>query len=691
MAGFQLSQQVQVGGLPSPRVSDLANDLNSLFGSVAKATDKYVQVGEQAAQLDFADRSRAISERLTELDRLGVENEGNPDFWKAYNQEVQTMTTDLVAQREAYRNSETAYNKYNELASNFAGAVSSKYLPRNDEYQLKAVNNQLLNSVDNEISQIGTDVTTDHFNVWDSTLQTVIKDPNKRKAYIDEKVFTSMFSGIDTKLQGIDPRIIQATITNEDGSFNQEGAVNLYNSMTALEVNGIILHSDGSVEVHNPSGNVKYAEETTKRLRQIMGFYKAPNKNDVPNFEYEALKTSLNTASPIYNKPTDEVIQSFDKSLSLIEAFKSSKGMAIMSKGDLESLFQKQNTLLADRAAYQTLTTYAKAGLVPTYENIKQLKFSYVDALGKKVDNVNIPDEMISGWKNQIESATNQVIFSSSDVDTATGALNYSISVTGKKPQALEALAVKNKFGSGVGTLSEALNRAKMIETMVNVGEYDQTYLSTSSRIYELNEKVVSGKMDEKTAVSLINSEFKTASQDRKAKDVGFSKVAIKALETRKDQLGFKLKSTGSTGTQIGRIILEAGDKWLSMSESEKTDYINARTYTTASGVASRTGWSNAYVVLKPKLASGAVIEEQVMRRGLTNWLSAYNSVKGTDYDMDDFEIGSKSNGALEIKFASTGTTVLPNMTAENLQQFYYNKGKPKTTPKGNIGNGRRR
>lgn len=691
MAVSQLSRQVQVGGVPAPRVSALAEDLSNLFGATTKATEVYAQAGEQAAQLDFADRSRAISNRLTELDRLAVDNEENPDFWKSYNEEIQTMTTELVAQRDSYRGNEKAYEKYNELSSNFAGAVTSKYLPRNDEYQLKATNNLLLNSVNSQIDQIGTNVTPDHLNVWNNTLQTVIKDPNKRKAYLDDKVFTSMFNSIDSKLYGLDPRVIQATITNEDGSFNQEAAVNLYNSLTALDINGIVHHSDGSIEVHNPSGNTKYDEETTKRLHQIMGFYKAPNKENVPNYEYEALKTSLGTSAPIYNKPIEEVLQSFDKSLSLIEAFKTSKAMSIMSKGDLESLFQKQNTLLADRAAYQTLTTYAKEGKVPTYENIKQLRFSYTDALGHKIDNVNIPDAMVTGWKNQIESTVNQTIFTSDNVQTATDALNYSISVTGKKPQAIEALDTKNKFGVGISSISEALNRAKMIETMVNAKEYDQTYLSTASRIYELNEKVTSGKMDEKTAVALINTEFKTSAQDRKAKDVGFSNVAIKALENRKDQRGFNLKSTGSTGTQLGRIILEAGDKWLSMTQSEKDDYIAQHTYTTASGVASRTGWSNSYVVLKPKFADGTtVIEEQVMRKGLSNWLDAYNKAKGTDYSMDDFEIGSKGNGALEIKFASTGTTVLPNMTAENLQQFYYNTVR-KTTPKGTVGNGRRR
>lgn len=51
--GFQLSQQVQVGGIPQHRVSALADDLGNLFGAVTKGAEKYAQVGEQAAKLEF--------------------------------------------------------------------------------------------------------------------------------------------------------------------------------------------------------------------------------------------------------------------------------------------------------------------------------------------------------------------------------------------------------------------------------------------------------------------------------------------------------------------------------------------------------------------------------------------------------------------------------------------------------------
>lgn len=53
MPEFLPKSQVQVSGIGTPRVSELANDLSSLFGTVTKGAETFAQVGEQAAKLEF--------------------------------------------------------------------------------------------------------------------------------------------------------------------------------------------------------------------------------------------------------------------------------------------------------------------------------------------------------------------------------------------------------------------------------------------------------------------------------------------------------------------------------------------------------------------------------------------------------------------------------------------------------------
>jgi len=139
MAGFQLSQQVQVGGVPQSRVSNLADDLSNLFGAVGQASQKYAQIGEQAAKEDFVARSNDAREKITAI-KTGLENDPyNIEIYDQSRQAIDLITAELVAQRDNYKDSQIAYDAYSEMSTRFAVDVKDQFYPMMASGQFTAI------------------------------------------------------------------------------------------------------------------------------------------------------------------------------------------------------------------------------------------------------------------------------------------------------------------------------------------------------------------------------------------------------------------------------------------------------------------------------------------------------------------------------------------------------------------------
>lgn len=147
MDGFQLSQQVQVGGIPAPRVSALADDLNSLFGAVGQASQKYAQIGEQAAKEDFVARSNEARAQITAI-KTGLENDPyNVEIYDQSRQAIDDISAGLVAQRDKYKGQQVAYDAYSELSTRFAVDVKEQFYPSLASGQFTAIKRKRIGDI----------------------------------------------------------------------------------------------------------------------------------------------------------------------------------------------------------------------------------------------------------------------------------------------------------------------------------------------------------------------------------------------------------------------------------------------------------------------------------------------------------------------------------------------------------------
>lgn len=147
MAGFDLSQQVQAGGVAPHRVSALADDLSNLFGAVGQASQKYAQIGEQAAKEDFVARSNEAREKITAI-KTGLENDPyNIELYDQSRQAIDTVAAELVAQKDSYKDQQVAYDAYEELSTRFAVDVKEQFYPSLAAGQFNAIKRKRIGDI----------------------------------------------------------------------------------------------------------------------------------------------------------------------------------------------------------------------------------------------------------------------------------------------------------------------------------------------------------------------------------------------------------------------------------------------------------------------------------------------------------------------------------------------------------------
>lgn len=673
MADFLPKSQVQPGGVTPQRVQNLADDLSNLFGTVEKASAKFAQVGETAAKLDFNDRSAEITNQILEFEKLAPDNMDNPDFWEGYTASIDNSLKELVQHSENYKGNQASYDMYKGYASDFAASIGMKYFPRNNGNQLNATNKRIINQFDDIVSKLGRDVTAKNMESFDSMLSTVIKDPNERKEAIRKSVYGSMFSAWDSGFDSLAPQVRQDYVTADDGSFNINGAAQLYNSLSANELSQAIVEN-GKIRIVSASGNVLDDEEAAKRLNMIYGMYRKPEQNNVINFAFEAMQNAVDSAKPDYKLSSDNVNAQFTQQQRHIAEFKGTKWFNVLTDSEQKALFNMEDKLLQDKAAYNALMGYVSSGKVATFEGASALTFDYVNALGKTVKNAVIPTELISQWKSHLGAEASQKLFDSSiPIDEATKAMQIVVDKTGSLPSGVAALKTKVDVGSPVSSLSEATNRLRTMEALVKSGHYPTIYMDVVNRGYGLLAKAQKDPKQEAVILTTLNQELSNQASGAKAKELSASNAILSIMQKRTKRVGFDLKVGMGTSQQFANLAIDMGTNYNAMSEDDKAEFIENNTYETASGLGSRTGWSKSFVVIKPKLKNGTVIEEQVMIDGLNGWVKAYNMKnpkKPTTYDMDDFQFDSAPNGTISVKNKDGSVVLNGNVTAERLLEF---------------------
>ena len=110
-------QQVQVGGIDPQRVTNLSEGLNGLLGAASKGLETYNTIGETAAKLAFRDKSLEVQDAITGMKSALYADPNNTELWKQTNSAIDSLTSEMVADREQFVNHKDAYDTYNALAT----------------------------------------------------------------------------------------------------------------------------------------------------------------------------------------------------------------------------------------------------------------------------------------------------------------------------------------------------------------------------------------------------------------------------------------------------------------------------------------------------------------------------------------------------------------------------------------------
>lgn len=287
--GFQLSQQVQVGGLPAPRVSALADDLSNLFGAVTKGAEKYAQVGEQAAKLEFQSKAVELQSQMTDIKRAIEADPYNTEFLREAGNTVEKLTADALAEGEKFKYSEMAYNAYNSLTTDYAASVRSAMLPMIDKKLFEATQFNIKTNTLNVADTLGGSATADNIRVEidaNSVANTGLDVPS---IFIKQNdgAFTADFNANPAFL--VRSHYIDQTTGKIDMRKGDEGIVNAYFSSFAK------LNKDGVLEKANEFVTDQHLEIVSRAIAKSHSIFKDQNGNQ----RSSQLAVSLNNAESL--------------------------------------------------------------------------------------------------------------------------------------------------------------------------------------------------------------------------------------------------------------------------------------------------------------------------------------------------------------------------------------------------------
>lgn len=310
--GFQLSQQVQAGGVPQHRVSSLADDLSNLFGAVGQATQKYAQVGEQAAKEDFVALSNEAREKITAI-KTGLENDPyNIELYDQSRQAIDLITADLVAQKDKYKDSQIAYDAFTEMSTRFVVDVKDQFYPSLASGQFNAIKRsriQDINTTSLSAQQNNLPLNGDFAKYAVDTYKQLGENPLEASNGIFSTNFSIMngLAAKDIMQFAIDNKLILANKTTGELSYNanaESDIIDKYVGSHAKMENGVILPSaDYTTQEHIEALNRFFGSLRESLLKE----------NGTPNNpEFDALKAEAETVlstSPEVMASNDEVLR----------------------------------------------------------------------------------------------------------------------------------------------------------------------------------------------------------------------------------------------------------------------------------------------------------------------------------------------------------------------------------------------
>ena len=319
MAEFLPKSQVQVSGIGAPRVSALANDLSTLFVVAGKASEKFAQVGEQAAKEDFIARSNEAREKITAI-KTGLENDPyNIELYDQSRQAIDIITAELVAQRDAYKDSQIAYDAYSEMSTRFAVDVKDQFYPSLASGQFNAIKRARISDINTtslSAQQNNLPLNPDFARYAVDTFKTLGENPLQASNGVFSTNFSIMngLAAKDIMQFAIDNKLVLADKTTGELTYNPNAEADIVDKFVGSHMkieNGVVLP------------NADYTtQEQVETVNKFFGSLRGNllKENGTPNNpEFDALlaesKTVL-TNSPEVMADNQEVLRTLSFDLS---------------------------------------------------------------------------------------------------------------------------------------------------------------------------------------------------------------------------------------------------------------------------------------------------------------------------------------------------------------------------------------
>ena len=664
---------VQSGQAQPHAVRDLGKDLMGLMGSVQKGAQTYGYLGEEEAKAEFRDKSHGVAEQIRLLEEASIGQDNNPDFWEGYSKHIESITSELVAEGDKFKSHKAAYEAYNNSALDFSSNIRAKYVQNGLEKQFNAIKTIETEKEKSYLSTLGTEVTPD---IRKQSIERMSKYKTAEEAemWVDEQVYGSLYSSMDAQLNSFDPAYIQNVVTNEDGSYNKRGAIDLLNLISNVSITGAEILSDGNVKIFNASGNTKYDEATALRLKKIESYYKQPTAEGYVNYDYAKFKSDIENNKVNYKQKPSSVVDSFNDILHEVYAnFEGTAGFKRLTASEKETYFQQKNTFFAEQAGYGRAYQLYQSGEIKQYSNLAEIEYEYVDINGKK-SKAKISESVISGLKEYDEAETTRRIESGQSADPMREASAFFYR-TGKELPLISQTKNSVKYGIGYDSIKQARSQLQLLSKQYEAGEYgkDEVVLRKITRGNEILAKLEAKEIDEKYALGQLNADAKTISSNAlNIKQKDDTKV-VKALDDFAiNTLGFNGQYNSGTVSYVNSKLKQYGGDLEVFSEDKMNKIVKDLVTTTVSNTDERLTHKNSYVVPRLKFEDRTLIGDNTMWDGVQGIIDKYNKDHKTSFGINDFSFEGTENGTIRVKrvVGNSEVTLYPSLTAENMQYF---------------------
>lgn len=662
-----------VGGVPQHRVKNLGDDLMGLFGAVGKGVQTYDTIGETAANLEFKEKSQQVAEQIRLLNEASVGQDNNPEFWDGYNNHVESITAELVAEGDKFKNHKAAYNEYNNAAIEFATNIRGKYGQLSLDKQFSAIKNIETDKEGIFLGTLGTEVTP---TIRKQSIERMSKYVTKyeAEAWVDDKIYGSLYSSMDAQINAMPPSYIQNIVTNDDGSYNQRGAINLLNTISNISITGADILETGEVKIFNASGDTKYDEATSLRLKKIESFYKEPTSEGYVNYDYAKFQSDIENNKINYKQEPSAVVSTFNSILHNIYAdFEGTQGFKRLTGSERETYYKNKNTFFAEQAGYGRAYELYTSGAIKQYSNLADIEYQYVDINGNK-SKAKISEDVISGLKEYDEAKTTEIIVSGKSQDPMREASAFFFR-TGKELPFVTQVRQGTKYGIGYSSINQARTQIEFLSKQYDAGEYgkDEVIQRKITRANELFAKLDTKEVDEKYVLSQLNLDSATISKN--ALNIKHKEDAnvIRALDSyANNTFGFNGQYNSGTVSYVNSKIKQYGGDWDIFTDSKRKDIVESLVATTVSNFDERVTSRNSYVVPRLKFKDGTPIGDNTMWNGVQGIIDKYNKDQKTSFGIDDFSFEGTENGTIRVKkvTGNNEVTLYPSLTAENMQYF---------------------